>query len=84
MLGTNRRLWLTATEGTQVPKGRANVPSENGLSGQASAALECNVFDVSFRVGMLGYSGGVIVTEWAAELASTYAPDVTARMIGAR
>ena len=32
---------------------------------------------------MLGYSGGVIATEWAAELASTYAPDVNARMIGA-
>ena len=32
---------------------------------------------------MLGYSDGVIATEWAAELASTYAPDVNARMIGA-
>ena len=32
---------------------------------------------------MLGYSGGAIATEWAAELASTYAPDVNARMIGA-
>ena len=32
---------------------------------------------------MLGYSGGVIATEWAAELAPTYAPDVNARMIGA-
>ena len=32
---------------------------------------------------MLGYSGGAIATESAAELASTYAPDVNARMIGA-
>ena len=32
---------------------------------------------------MLGYSGGAIATEWAAELAPTYAPDVNARMIGA-
>ena len=32
---------------------------------------------------MLGYSGGAIATESAAELASTYAPDVKARMIGA-
>ena len=31
---------------------------------------------------MFGYSGGVIATEWAAELASTYALDVNARMIG--
>ena len=31
---------------------------------------------------MLGYSGGAIATEWAAELAPTYAPEVNARMIG--
>jgi Secretory lipase len=35
------------------------------------------------RVAMLGYSGGAIATEWAAELAPTYAPDVNARLIGA-
>ena len=34
------------------------------------------------KVAMLGYSGGAIATEWAAELAPTYAPDVNARMIG--
>jgi hypothetical protein len=35
------------------------------------------------KVAMLGYSGGAIATEWAAELAPTYALDVNARMIGA-
>jgi hypothetical protein len=35
------------------------------------------------KVGMLGYSGGAIATEWAAELVPTYAPEVNARMIGA-
>ena len=35
------------------------------------------------QVAMLGYSGGAIATEWAAELAPTYAPDVNGRMIGA-
>src|SRR5271166_6388075 len=35
------------------------------------------------KVAMLGYSGGAIATERAAELAPTYAPDVNARMIGA-
>ncbi|HME79852.1 MAG TPA: alpha/beta fold hydrolase [Mycobacterium sp.] len=35
------------------------------------------------KVAMLGYSGGAIATEWAAELAPTYAPDVNARLIGA-
>jgi hypothetical protein len=35
------------------------------------------------QVALLGYSGGAIATEWAAELAPTYAPDANARMIGA-
>ena len=35
------------------------------------------------RVAMLGYSGGAIATEWAAELAPTYAPDINVRLIGA-
>ncbi len=32
---------------------------------------------------MLGYSGGAIATEWAAELAPAYAPDLDRRLIGA-
>ena len=35
------------------------------------------------RFALLGYSGGAIASEWAAELAPTYAPDVNARLIGA-
>jgi len=35
------------------------------------------------KVAMLGYSGGAIATDWAAELAPTYAPDVNARIVGA-
>ncbi len=35
------------------------------------------------RVAMLGYSGGAIATEWAAELAPAYAPDLDRRLIGA-
>jgi hypothetical protein len=34
------------------------------------------------NVALLGYSGGAIASEWAAELAPTYAPDVNARLIG--
>lgn len=35
------------------------------------------------KAGLFGYSGGAIATEWAAELAPEYAPDVDARMVGA-
>jgi len=34
-------------------------------------------------VGMFGYSGGAIATDWAAQLAPAYAPDVNRRLVGA-
>jgi len=35
------------------------------------------------KIGLIGYSGGAIATEWAAELAPTYAPDINAKLVGA-
>jgi hypothetical protein len=35
------------------------------------------------KAGLIGYSGGAIATEWAAELAPTYAPEIDARLVGA-
>lgn len=35
------------------------------------------------KVAMMGYSGGAIATEWAAELAPSYAPDLKPNLIGA-
>jgi hypothetical protein len=35
------------------------------------------------KVALIGYSGGAIATEWAAELAPAYAPDVNGRLVGA-
>jgi hypothetical protein len=35
------------------------------------------------KIGLIGYSGGAIATEWAVELAPTYAPDVNAKLVGA-
>lgn len=35
------------------------------------------------RIGLIGYSGGAIATEWAAELAPSYAPDVNEHLVGA-
>ncbi|WP_320670519.1 lipase family protein [Patulibacter defluvii] len=39
--------------------------------------------DPEAKVGLFGYSGGAIASEWAAELAPTYAPDVNRRLAGA-
>ncbi len=33
-------------------------------------------------LGLIGYSGGAIASEWAAELAADYAPDVSRRIVG--
>jgi hypothetical protein len=35
------------------------------------------------QIGLIGYSGGAIATEWAAELAPSYAPDVAPLIVGA-
>lgn len=35
------------------------------------------------KVGMVGYSGGAIATGWAAQLAGTYAPELSDQLIGA-
>jgi hypothetical protein len=35
------------------------------------------------KIGLIGYSGGAIATGWAAELAATYAPDISSRIVGA-
>lgn len=35
------------------------------------------------RIGLVGYSGGAIATNWAAALAPEYAPEIDARIVGA-
>ncbi len=35
------------------------------------------------KIGLAGYSGGAIATEWAAQQAPTYAPDLSANIVGA-
>jgi hypothetical protein len=35
------------------------------------------------KIGLIGYSGGAIATEWAAELAPSYAPEINGRIAGA-
>ena len=47
------------------------------------AAFNSSTVPNNARVAMLGYSGGAIATEWAAELAPTYAPDANKHLIGA-
>jgi Secretory lipase len=72
------------TEGQNADFGAGPEYGQNTLDSIRAAFNSSTVgLPRDAQVAMLGYSGGAIATEWAAELAPTYAPDVNARMIGA-
>lgn len=48
----------------------------------ASGATKATGVAKTAKLAMLGYSGGAIASEWAAEQAATYAPDVAKRLVG--
>ena len=58
--------------------GRATLDSVRAVL----ASPESNV-SPDARIGLLGYSGGAIGTNWAAVLAPSYAPDINERLVGA-
>lgn len=76
-----------------------NVPDTEGQSADFAASPEYGIntlnsiraadsspltgMSSSTPVGLLGYSGGAIGTDWAAQLAPTYAPDVNSQLVGA-
>ncbi|MBS9535274.1 triacylglycerol lipase [Mycobacterium sp. M1] len=45
------------------------------------AALNSSAIPADAKIALLGYSGGALATEWAAELAPTYAPEVDERLL---
>ncbi|WP_446666639.1 lipase family protein [Flexivirga sp. B27] len=49
---------------------------------RAASASSDTGMNPSTKVGLLGYSGGAIATNWAAALAPKYAPDVNKRLVG--
>jgi hypothetical protein len=50
---------------------------------RAALASPATGLGATKKIGLIGYSGGAIATEWAAELAPTYAPEVNAKLVGA-
>ncbi|WP_052713912.1 lipase family protein [Streptomyces katrae] len=48
----------------------------------ASSAESRTGISPDARVGLMGYSGGAVATNWAASLAPTYAPEVNKRLVG--
>lgn len=49
---------------------------------RAASRAEGTAVNTTTRVGLMGYSGGAIATDWAAALAPTYAPEVNRRLVG--
>ncbi|MCW2758941.1 MAG: secretory lipase family protein [Nocardioidaceae bacterium] len=53
------------------------------LDSLRAASLETSTgIGSASKIGMIGYSGGAIASEWAAELAPSYAPEVAKRIVG--
>lgn len=50
---------------------------------RAALTVPASGLNDSSRVAMIGYSGGAIAADWAAQLAPSYAPDVNRRLVGA-
>ncbi|UIJ36031.1 lipase family protein [Allobranchiibius sp. GilTou73] len=50
---------------------------------RAATASSATGISPAAKVGLLGYSGGAIATNWAAALAPSYAPDVNRNLVGA-
>lgn len=73
------------TEGQQADFAAGPEYGYNTLDGlrAALAAPATHLQGANPKIGMLGYSGGAIATEWAAELAPTYAPDINTKLVGA-
>ncbi|SDJ26443.1 Secretory lipase [Frankineae bacterium MT45] len=72
------------TEGQAADFAAGPEYGTNTLDGlRASFASPSLGFRSDTKVGMIGYSGGAIATEWASELAPTYAPDVNRHLVGA-
>ncbi len=50
---------------------------------RAATSSPLTGINTSTPIGMFGYSGGAIATDWAAQLAPAYAPDVNRQLVGA-
>jgi hypothetical protein len=71
-------------EGQSADFGAGPVSGMNTLDSiRAATSSSLTGLDADTPVGMLGYSGGAIATDWAAQLAPTYAPDVNRELVGA-
>ena len=84
-LSAGRAIAIADTEGQSADFAAGPEYGINTLDGirAALASPATGLGGGATKVGLIGYSGGAIATEWAAELAPSYAPDVDRKLVGA-
>ncbi len=72
------------TEGQNADLGEGNEYGMNTLDSlRAATSSSLTGLSNSTQIALMGYSGGALATEWAAQLALSYAPDVNKQLVGA-
>src|SRR5208282_1885470 len=72
------------TEGEEADFSAGPVYGYNTLDSlRAALSSPAAGLTANTKIGLAGYSGGAIATEWAAELAPTYAPEINSDVVGA-
>ncbi len=72
------------TEGEEADFAAGPVYGYNTLDSlRAALSSPATGLTVGTKIGLAGYSGGAIATEWAAQEAPTYAPEINSDIVGA-
>jgi len=72
------------TEGEEADFAAGPVYGYNTLDSlRAALSSPATGLSSTTKIGLAGYSGGAIATEWAAQLAPTYAPEINSDIVGA-
>ena len=72
------------TEGEEADFSAGPVYGYNTLDSlRAALSSPATGLTSTTKIGLAGYSGGAIATEWAAQLAPTYAPEINSDIVGA-
>ena len=72
------------TEGEEADFSAGPVYGYNTLDSlRAALSSPATGLTRTTKIGLAGYSGGAIATEWAAQLAPTYAPEINSGIVGA-
>lgn len=75
---------VTDTEGQHAHMTEGHEYGMNTLDGiRAAINSPLTELTTTTPVALMGYSGGAWATEWAAQLAPTYAPDINSQLVGA-